>query len=215
MVLLWWLLTITSAVPGYADFFPRVGKRPEDALSEQTIKQGFFEKAPSSQAEHQSARSILWPILKHQSGLQVLSATVRSAMEQKQSVGRITSPSTFKLPPRVTLTDTKREAWLRDLANPSIPLRRLSRTIPYGVRGRTLLDHCLTKDIPTARAVWLIRCVGANEMRAFRRQGTHPVVAMGGEAKWVKDWTDFVAQFIEAAIQACGTDGWKDRMTYV
>ncbi|KAI9885398.1 MAG: hypothetical protein M1823_002825 [Watsoniomyces obsoletus] len=200
---------------GYADFFPRTGNQPEDVLSEQTIRQGYFDKAPTTQTELQSARSTLWPILKHKSGLQVLSSAIKSALEHRQAVGRITTPSTFKPPPRVTLTDTKREAWLRDLANPSIPLRRLSRTIPHGVRGRVLLDHCWSKNIPTTRAIWLTRCVGANEMRAFRRKGANAMYAMGGEAKWVRDWTIFVEQFVEAAVETCGAENWQAKMSYV
>ena len=124
------------------------------------------------------------------------------------------SPSTFKPPPRVTLTDTKREAWLRDLANPASPLRRLSRTIPHGIRGKVLLDQCLSKRIPSARAVWLAKCVGANEMRAYRRKGAGGALAMGGELKWIKDWTVFVEQFIESVFGACGGEEWKQQVTY-
>lgn len=137
-----------------------------------------------------------------------------SVLDRKQSIGRITNPSTFKPPPRVTLTDTKREAWLRDLANPTIPLRRLSRTIPHGIRGKVLLEHCLNKHIPTGRAIWLAKCVGANEMRAFKRKGVNGAFAMGGEAKWVRDWTIFVEQFVESVIALCGEEGWRGRMTY-
>lgn len=198
---------------GRADFYPWTGDHPEDVLSEQTIKQGYFDK--NLVYEHQSARSVLWPILKHKGGLQVLSSSIVSVLEKKQSIGRITAPSTFKPPPRVTLTDTKREAWLRDLANPTIPLRRLSRTIPHGIRGKVLLEHCLNKNIPTGRAIWLAKCVGANEMRAFKRKGVNGTFAMGGEVKWVRDWTIFVEQFVESVIGLCGEEGWRNRMTYV
>ncbi|KAL8792612.1 MAG: hypothetical protein Q9195_004835 [Heterodermia aff. obscurata] len=128
--------------------------------------------------------------------------------------GTITANCTFKPPPRVTLTDTKREAWLRDLANPEIPLRRLSRTIPHGIRGKILLDHCLAKVIPTSRAVWLAKCVGANEIRAFKRKGAGGAFAVGGEAKWIKDWTANVEQFIEMIVNRCENAGWKAQMNY-
>ena len=114
----------------------------------------------------------------------------------------------------MTLTDTKREAWLRDLASPAIPLRRLSRTIPHGIRGKALLDHCLSKNITTWRAIWLAKCVGANEIRAFKRKGTSGAFAVGGEVKWLRDWTVNVEQFIEILLEACGTPEWKVRMTY-
>ena len=128
--------------------------------------------------------------------------------------GTIAANCTFKPPPRVTLTDTKREAWLRDLANPEIPLRRLSRTIPHGIRGKILLDHCLAKVIPTSRAVWLAKCVGANEIRAFKRKGAGGAFAVGGETKWIKDWTANVEQFIEMIVSRCENAGWKAQMDY-
>ena len=200
---------------GYADFFPWTRFHPEDALSEQVIRQGFFDKHSGSQNEQQSARSSLWPILKHKGGLHVLSSSIVSVLERRQALGRIVAPWTFKPPPRVTLTDTKRRAWLRDLANPTIPLRRLSRTIPHSIRGRVLLEHCVNKSIPAARAIWLIKCVGANEMRASKRKGTGGTFAIGGEVKWVRDWTASVEQFVEHVLRSCGADGWKTRMSYM
>ncbi|KAI9769426.1 MAG: RNA polymerase II mediator complex subunit [Geoglossum simile] len=198
----------------YADFFPWTGKHPEDVLIEQTTRQGFYDKTQVSQNEHQTARPSLWPVFKRQSGIQVLSSLLVSVLEQRQLHGRITAASTFKPPPRVTLTDTKREAWLRDLANPSVPLRRLSRTIPHGIRGKALLDQCLSKNIPTGRAVWLARCVGANEIRAFKRKGAGGAFAMGGEVKWIKDWTAFVEQFVDTVISNCGEEDWRLKISY-
>ena len=144
----------------------------------------------------------------------MLSSVFAAALEKRQNHNSISTPSTFKPPPRVTLTDNKREAWLRDLANPSVPLRRLSRTIPHGIRGKVLLDQCLSKWVPVARAVWLAKCVGANEIRAFKRKGTSGALAIGLEAKWVRDWTVSVQQFLETVLGTCGTADWKVKMTY-
>lgn len=135
-------------------------------------------------------------------------------MNQRRHSGQITSASTFKPPPRVTLTDTKRELWLKDLANPAISLRRLSRTIPHGIRGRVLLDQCLSKNVPTDRAVWLAKCVGANEIRAFKRKGVNGQFVMGGETKWIRDWTVHIEQFVESVVSAFGEAEWKARVTY-
>ncbi|KAI9715910.1 MAG: hypothetical protein M1812_005730 [Candelaria pacifica] len=196
------------------DFFPWSGNHSEDALSEQVTKQGFYDKSQVSQNETNTASTALRQTFKHKSGLQTLSSLFVSIYEQRQAHGRITATSTFKPPPRVTLTDTKREAWLRDLANSSVPLRRLSRTIPHGIRGKVLLEQCLGKNIPTVRAVWLAKCVGANEMRAFKRKGASAAFALGGEVKWVKDWTVFVEQFLEGVISNCGEKEWKSKMNY-
>ncbi|PKX91641.1 mediator of RNA polymerase II transcription subunit 12 [Aspergillus novofumigatus IBT 16806] len=197
-----------------ADFSPWMGNHPEDVLNEQTAKQGYYDRTQVSQNESNTARPSLYAQLKHRSGLQILSSVFAAALEKRQGHNMVTAPSTFKPPPRVTLTDNKREAWLRDLANPNVPLRKLSRTIPHGIRGRVLLDQCLTKWVPVGRAVWLAKCVGANEIRAFKRKGTSGALAIGLEAKWVRDWTANVQQFLEGVITSCGVADWKMKMTY-
>ncbi|KAL5041411.1 hypothetical protein BDW71DRAFT_217877 [Aspergillus fruticulosus] len=197
-----------------ADFAPWIGNHPEDILNEQTVKQGHYDRTQVSQNESNTARPSLYAQLKHRSGLQMLSSVFMAALEKRQNHSTVNVPSNFKPPPRVTLTDNKREAWLRDLANPSVPLRRLSRTIPHGIRGKGLLDQCLSKWIPVSRAVWLAKCVGANEIRACKRKGTGGTLVVGSEVKWVRDWTSGVQQFLEGVIGACGSTDWKSKMTY-
>ncbi|KXG45781.1 Mediator complex, subunit Med12 [Penicillium griseofulvum] len=212
-------IEIPSVAPLYkgqkpADFAPWTGNHQEDVLSEQTAKQGYYDRTQVSQNESNTARPALYAQLKNRTGLQMLSSVFAAALEKRQTQNTIHAPSTFKPPPRVTLTDNKREAWLRDLANPSVPLRRLSRTIPHGIRGKILLDQCLGKWIPVARAVWLAKCVGANEIRAFKRKGTSGALAVGLEAKWVRDWTTNVQQFVEGVFAAPKSSDWKAKMTY-
>lgn len=167
-----------------------------------------------TQNETGSAKSSIFPTLKHKSGLQTLSSLFTGVLAQRRAHGQIISNSTFKPPPRVTVTDTKREMWLKDLANPTIPLRRLSRSIPHGIRGKVLLDQSLSKHIPIERAVWLAKCVGANELRSFRRKGASGTFAMGGEAKWIRDFTVCVEQFVENIIASCGGKDFKSRISY-
>jgi mediator of RNA polymerase II transcription subunit 12 len=198
---------------GYADFFPWTGNHPEDQFSENVIRQGYYDKGQFSTVETQSAKGTLFPALKHKTGLTALSSVFTAVLGQRRHSGQITAPSTFKPPPRVTLTDTKREAWLRDLANPAIMLRKLSRTIPHGIRGKVLLEQCLNKNVPTDRAVWLIKCVGANEIRATKRKGVSTLV-MGGETRWIKDWTVSVEQFIEHVYFSFDEDDWKSKVHY-
>ncbi|KAI1295750.1 transcription mediator subunit Med12 [Xylaria venustula] len=205
----------TNTSSGHADFNPWRGGHPEDQFSADIIRIGFFDKAPTNMSQETgSAKATVFPALKHKSGLHALSTILTGVLNQRRHIGQISSPSTFKPPPRVTLTDTKREAWLKDLANSTIPLRRLSRTIPHGIRGRVLLDQCLNKNVPTDRAVWLAKCVGANEIRAFKRKGVNNTFVMGGEVKWIRDWTLCVEQFVEAVIGAFIEEDWKVKVTY-
>lgn len=197
---------------GRADFFPWTGSHHEDDWTTESIARGIFEK--HNQTETNSARPAILPALRQKSGLQNLSTIFMGVFNQRRQRGQVTAPSTFKPPPRVTLTDTKREVWLKDLANPTTPLRRLSRTIPHGVRGRALLDQCLNKKVPTERAVWLAKCVGANELRANKRKGVNGAVVVGGEHKWCRDWTVFVEQFVDAVLASAGEGDWKSNITY-
>ncbi|KAJ6157328.1 hypothetical protein N7470_004920 [Penicillium chermesinum] len=121
-----------------ADFTPWTGNHPEDVLNESTAKQGYYDRTQVSQNESNTARPALYTQLKHRTGLQMLSTVFAAALEKRRNHNTVHAPSTFKPPPRVTLTDNKREAWLRDLANPAVSLRRLSRTIPHGIRGKVL-----------------------------------------------------------------------------
>lgn len=205
----------TNAVPtAHADFNPWMGDGPEDHFTQTFIQTGFFDKNPLAQAETSSAKGAIFPAIKHKSGLQALSTVFTGILASRRQNGQITSTSTFKPPPRVTLTDTKREAWLKDLANSATSLRRLSRTIPHGIRGKGLLEQCLNKNVPTDRAVWLAKCVGANEIRAFKRKGVNGAVVMGGEAKWIRDWTMFVEQFVDAVVSSFGDADWKNKVNY-
>ncbi|KAK4495399.1 hypothetical protein PRZ48_013730 [Zasmidium cellare] len=200
-----------------ADFSPWNGHHPEDIMSETVVKAGYFDKPPGpNSTESNSAKPTIWPNLsqKNNMGLQTLSYLFTSVMEKRQAMGKCTAPSTFKPPPRVTVTDTKREAWLRDLSNSDVPLRKQSRTIPHGIRGKLLMEQCLSKDISMPRAVWLAKCVGANELRAFRRKGVSGAAAASGESKWVREWTVHVEQFVEGVIATCGQAGWQSKMDY-
>lgn len=144
-----------------------------------------------------------------------MSTLFLTVLDKRQKYGRITTACTFKPPPRVTLPDARRETWLRDLANPAVSLRKLSRTIPHGLKGPVLLDQCTAKSIPTARAVWFARCVGANELRGLKRKGVGSF-AVGSETKWIKEWTTQVFKFLEKTVVGCTavSNGWKVKMLY-
>jgi mediator of RNA polymerase II transcription subunit 12 len=73
------------------------------------------------------------------------------------------SPSTFRMPSRVTLNDSKRQAWFADLANPDVPLHKLGKNVPHGAKGHDLLDLLQSNNVAIPRAVWFLRVFGANE----------------------------------------------------
>lgn len=188
----------------YLDFNPWKGRHLEDRLTDSTVRMGQYDRLPTPQShttETGSARGWLPLLLRQKNSTMVLGQALALANALSREKNHIPPASQFKLPPRVTVTDTRRETWLRDLTNAAIPLRKLSRTIPHGLRGKVLLEQCMLKSVPVDRAMWLARCVGAQELRAFKRKGTANVSALAeSELRWLKDWTLTVQQFVEAFL---------------
>ncbi|KIW19532.1 hypothetical protein PV08_00104 [Exophiala spinifera] len=198
-----------------AGFFPWTGKHPEDVLNDVNVKQGYFDKPPNpTEKELNTARVPLYNALKHKSGVDSLSVLFSLILDKKSQQSIINVPTTFKPPPRVTLTEAKRKSWIADLANADVPLRRLSRTIPQGIRGQLLLDQCLQNHVPLSRAIWFAKCVCANEIRTLKRKGTTPAVAMGSEGKWLREWTTSVEQFLESYLGQAGNSDWRSNIQY-
>lgn len=73
-------------------------------------------------------------------------------------------PSTFRLPSRVTLNDSRRQTWFRQLADPNVPLYTLGKSVPHGAKGQDLLEMLYSNNVEISRAVWFVRVLGANEM---------------------------------------------------
>jgi mediator of RNA polymerase II transcription subunit 12 len=67
------------------------------------------------------------------------------------------------MPSRVTLNDSKRQAWFADLANAEVPLHKLGKNVPHGAKGHDLLDLLHSNNVAIPRAVWFLRVFGANE----------------------------------------------------
>ncbi|KAK6371575.1 RNA polymerase II mediator complex subunit [Exophiala oligosperma] len=198
-----------------AGYFPWNGKHPEDVLSDVNVKQGYFDKPPNpTEKELNTARVPLYNAFKHKSGVDSLSVLFSLILDKKSQQSLINVPTTFKPPPRVTLTEAKRKSWIADLANADVPLRRLSRTIPQGIRGQLLLDQCLQNRVPLSRAIWFAKCVCANEIRTLKRKGTTPAIAMGTEGKWLREWTVSVEQFLESHLGQAGSPDWRTDIQY-
>jgi mediator of RNA polymerase II transcription subunit 12 len=196
-----------------ADFCPWKGSNVEDNISEQTIKNGFQNKSLITN-ESNTARPSVWSQLR-KTGPSFLSSLFVHLLEKRQSQGRITTTSTFKLPPRLTMTTTRREAFLRELADPTWPLRKLTRSVPHGIGGKVLLELCLDKLIPISRAVWLAKCIGAHEIRILRRKATTIAVAQAAEAKWVKEWTIAVENLLRTTLNDITQSHWKIKADYL
>lgn len=208
--------TTTEQMSGRpAGYFPWMGTHPEDVLSETSVRNGFQDKGVTGlDKETNTARAQLFPILKHRAGTEGLSALFSFVLEAKNRHGLIKTSSTFKPPPRVTLAEAKRKSWITDLADSTVPLRKLSRTIPQGIRGQILLEQCLQHNVPLSRAIWFAKCVGANEIRTLKRKGATFAAAFSEEHKWLKEWTRNIQQFLESIVSQIGQQDWKASTQY-
>lgn len=140
--------------------------------------------------------------------MNLMSHFLALAMRVRETTQRIRPPSAFRAPPRVALTEQRRESWLNDLSDINIVLRKLSRTIPNGLSGRALLDQMLVRQVPISRATWFYRSVGANELRSLRRGGPK------SEEDWQAEKTDEVITWLSSVLpSAIGTSATWDQKT--
>lgn len=72
--------------------------------------------------------------------------------------------STFKLPSRVTLNDPKRNLFLKELGDSTVPLHKLAKSVPFGTKNAELLDVLFKNGVPSSRSGWYIGTLGAIEM---------------------------------------------------
>ncbi|PRT53991.1 Mediator of RNA polymerase II transcription subunit 12 [Wickerhamiella sorbophila] len=202
----------------YPDYFPW---NANDSIPPTTdeIQKGL---APHSVIKNEYAScggpNSMVPLLKHWTALPAISYFLTSSMHVREASRRIHTPSTFKPPPRVILTDQKRELWLRDLSNPKVSLRKLARTIPHGISGGKLLDEIFRHRVPVLRALWFIRCVGANDFRTIKRKAGPTSSVAGVEDTWMRSWTQEVLDHLEATIELYDPEDfreWQLKISYL
>ncbi|WFD18643.1 RNA polymerase II mediator complex subunit [Malassezia caprae] len=120
-------------------------------------------------------------------------------VRDKRRNGASLADAPTPLPPRVTLNDAKRSEYVRQLADPHVPLYQLAERIPHGFRGVRLLDMLLhgalpgtppTRSVPLSRALWLIRMIGALELDGPQKD-VH---------KYTSDWTVRVLHWLSQLV---------------
>ncbi|CAN3500466.1 mediator of RNA polymerase II transcription subunit 12 [Diutina catenulata] len=178
--------------PTYPDFAP--WKDAGDDSMNAYLCKGYFE-APIVSNEYCSARNLIQLTLftsvdNCNQVLNELSSHLANAYRHRNEViNKITRDSNcFSLPPRVTLTASKREAWLRDLANPEVPFSKIGERLPHGIRSKVLIDAICSRQIPMNRALWFTRCVLYGELaeRRKKQRADH----------WLQEWTQQVADYV-------------------
>lgn len=104
------------------------------------------------------------------------------------------SAASFRVPARVTFTDSKREGWFTDLANPLVPLTKLGKSVPHGAKNQDLLEHLYKHNVAIHRAIWFLRVFGANETAGLRNKPSY------NPSQYSVDWAGVVTSYIKKQL---------------
>lgn len=213
----WVPSTHRAADVGYPGFDPPHPGQ-EDVLSAAKINDGFSQ-APYVQSEHSGAVEARFPQeskrgqLFDGDSISVLETIMHEVFCRRAPHAPVVPASTFKIPSRVTLNDTRRQSWFADLANPDVPLHKLGKSVPHGAKGHDLLDLLQSNNVAIPRAVWFLRVFGANETASLRNKPNF------NPMQYSIDWTNVVTGYIrkqlgEIALPSAPRPGLNIKQTF-
>ncbi|QRV93786.1 mediator complex subunit Med12 [Ceratobasidium sp. AG-Ba] len=193
----------TTADLGYPGFDPPRPGQPEDTLTDQNVKSGYNypENVPvrmnnDNFSAHGMIHSTLMPS-RNRSVLSLLGDLMSAVYEVRADSTSSVPPNTYKIPPRITLNDTRRAAWLADLSNPSVPLSKLARSVLHITKNSDLIDILYSNNVPIPRAVWYVRVLGANELISLKNRQNQATAA----AQVAIDWAIAVTSHLKKQLQ--------------
>ncbi|KAK7057438.1 Med12 domain-containing protein [Favolaschia claudopus] len=178
---------------GYPGFHPPRPNQDEDVLTAENVKNGFI-LPQFVDAERFSAKEVIHETMRTGEALHKLELLMNDVF--KRRFDRITPipASTFRMPTRVTLNDSKRHSWLADLANPDVPLHKLGKSVPHGAKGHDLLDLLQSNRVAIPRAVWFLRVLGANETAGLRNKPSY------NPTQYSIDWANVVTGYMKKQL---------------
>ena len=121
---------------------PKEPGPPEDEMSEVNVRNGLNAR-PAVGNETFSAHDMIYDRLKGKQVVHQLGSLFEEiAQRRNQLAGLRCGPtaSQYRQPQRVTLNEVKLAAYVKDLADPSVPISKLARSVPHGYRGERMLD---------------------------------------------------------------------------
>ncbi|TKY86355.1 hypothetical protein EX895_004504 [Sporisorium graminicola] len=122
------------------DLFPTKPNQQEDDMSQFRVRKGF-DSRPYVRNETSFAHEMIYTRLASSDTIATLSSWMDEVMLRRRELDRAgVAPSQYKAPSRVTLNEVKLANYVKDLADPSVPLNRLSRSVPHGFRGEKLFE---------------------------------------------------------------------------
>lgn len=219
----------------YPDFDPWSHTELEDKILLNFVSKGFYNSSKVN-FESISARSSLQESLPkvsdqlanqfsqvlhiREQDINKISSNPTEASSMKTRFDILSGPG-FALPNRVTLTDQKRELWLRELSSPHASLTKLSKSIPHGFKRRQILEQCYIKHIPMRRAIWLIKYCYASEWKSLAsKQKSESTKALASQL--YKEWTENMVHIMEKLVfemaqyynDSTGFKIWRVKVSY-
>ncbi|KAJ7502832.1 hypothetical protein B0H11DRAFT_1986564 [Mycena galericulata] len=182
-----------SADLGYTGFHPPRPGQDEDVLTTENVRNGFA-LPKFVQAEKFSAKDVIHTSLRAGNALLQLEDLMNDVFTRRADRISPIPSSTFRMPTRVTLNDSKRQSWLADLANPDVPLHKLGKSVPHGAKGHDLLDLLHSNRVAIPRAVWFLRVLGANETAGLRNKPSY------NPTQYSIDWANVVTGYMKKQL---------------
>ncbi|KAL4248177.1 Mediator of RNA polymerase II transcription subunit 12 [Abortiporus biennis] len=182
-----------SAELGYFGFYPPRPDQEEEILTETNVKNGLM-LGVAVPAEHFSAQETAHSCINSENALSDLEDLMNQIYARRMENVPSVPSSTFRLPSRVTLNETKRETWFADLANPDVPLHKLGKSVPHGAKGQDLLDLMHTNNVAIPRAVWFLRVFGGNETAGLRNKPNY------NPTQYSVEWANVVTGYLKKQL---------------
>ncbi|KAL9941055.1 hypothetical protein V8E36_000543 [Tilletia maclaganii] len=128
------------------DLYPPTLDQPEFSLDPHVTRDGLQSRSQIP-SEAISVHGMIYERLSTPGVLSTLTSLLQNVMQARLPTQVGTSPGStgiaahsFRPPNRVTLNDLKLGNYIRQLADPTVPLHRLARSVPHGSKGERLLD---------------------------------------------------------------------------
>ncbi|KAI0311143.1 hypothetical protein OF83DRAFT_1152155 [Amylostereum chailletii] len=158
-----------SADLGFYGYHPPYPEQEEDILTAENVKNGLAQKMQVP-AETWGAQGTFKDLPPQINPLEELENLMNQVFARRAAATSAIPAPTFRMPSRVTLNDSKRQTWFKELADSTVPLSKLGKSVPHGAKGQDLLDLLHANNVAIPRAVWFLRVFGANEMAGLRNR---------------------------------------------
>ncbi|UZJ54979.1 hypothetical protein CBS101457_004299 [Exobasidium rhododendri] len=206
-----------SKTIGVPDLYASRTNQTEDELSESSIRSGY--SIPQCVGnETFSAHDMIFDRLKAKTLLKELGELFHEVTLRKVDISNhrtCPGPLNFRPPQRVTLNEVKLAAYVKELANPDVPLRKLARSVPHGYRGERMLEMLwnggnlsfamaamkaqanqdveLPRPVTIERAIWFVRVVGSSEVTSSRARQSNA-------NSYTVEWTNVLMGWLRKQI---------------